>query len=67
MHQSFDVLQETVNLANVRNSSIYHPLMYTAFGLQKNQGFFSEPFLHTRPLNAWLCLPIFDVYSRKAV
>ena len=55
--QSFNVLQEKLNLADVRNNSIYQPLVCMAL----------KPFLHTRPLNFWLCSPIFDVYSRNAV
>ena len=36
--QPFNVLQDKLNLANVRNNSIYQPLMYTACGLQKSEG-----------------------------
>ena len=64
--RSFSLLREKLNLANVKNNSIYQPLMYTAFGLQK-PGVLFKSFLHSRPLNLWLCLPIFDAYSRKAV
>ena len=64
--QSLNVLEEKLNLANVRNNSIYQPLMYVPFGLQKTRVLF-KPFLHTRPLNVSLCLPIFDVYNKKAV
>ena len=63
--QSFSVLQEKLNLANVRNNLIYRPVMCIAFWVTKNQGI--KSFLHTRPLNFWLCSPIFDVCSRKAV
>ena len=35
--QSFNVLQEKQNLANVRNNSIYQPLMYIAIGLQNTK------------------------------
>ena len=67
--QSFNVLQEKLNLANVRNISIYQPLMYIAFGLQKKPRVLCKLFLYTRPwpLNFWLSLPVFDVYSQKAV
>ena len=44
--QVFSVLQEKLNLANVRNNSIYQPLMYTAFGLQKTKGSLSAGFAH---------------------
>ena len=37
--QSFNVLQEKLNLANARNNSIYQPLMCIAFGPQKTQDF----------------------------
>ena len=33
--QSFNVLQEKLNLANVRNNSMYHPFIYVAFELDK--------------------------------
>ena len=36
--QSFNMLQEKLDLANVKNNSIYQPLMCTAFGLQKTKG-----------------------------
>ena len=64
--QSFSVLQEKLNLANVRNNSIFQPLMFR-FWAAKDQGFLCKPFLDTRPLNFWLCSPTFDVCSRKAV
>ena len=31
---SFNVLQDKLNLANIKNNSIYQPLIYTAGGLQ---------------------------------
>ena len=37
--QPFNVLQEKLTLANVRNTSIYQALMCVGFGLQKKQGF----------------------------
>ena len=40
--------------------------MCIAFGLQKTKGFVKS-FLYKRPLNFWLCLPIFDVYRPIAV
>ena len=40
--------------------------MSEAFWLQETKGSV-KLFLHTRPMNFWLCLPIFDVYGRKAV
>ena len=40
--------------------------MYVAFGLEKTKGSL-KPFLHTRPWNFWLCLPIFNVYSRRSL
>ena len=64
--QSFNMLQKKLNLADVRNSSIYQPLMYIAFGLQKPR-VLCELFLHTRSLNFWLFSYIFYVYGRKVV
>ena len=61
-----NVLQENLNLANVKNNLIYQPLMYTGFGLQKASILFKS-FLHTRPLNFKLCLHIFYCYSEKQV
>ena len=37
--QSFNVLKEKLNLANVGSDSIYQPLMCIAFELQKTKGF----------------------------
>ena len=35
---SFNALWEKLNLANVKNSLIYRPLVYSAFRLQKTKG-----------------------------
>ena len=48
--QPFNMLQEKLNLAEVRNNSMYQPLMCTPFGLQKPRVLF-EPFLHSRRSN----------------
>ena len=63
----FTVLQEKQNLTNVRNNLIFQPLKLCAQFLNfKTPGAHREPFLHTRLLNFWLCLHIFQVYIRKA-
>ena len=46
MQQLFNVLQEKLNLANVRDDMTYGPLMYTAFGLQKAKGSIEAIFAH---------------------
>ena len=46
MGQSFNVLKEKLNLANVRNNSIYQPLMYIAFELQKTKVSLEAVFAH---------------------
>ena len=55
-----------INLATVKNNSMYQSVMYIAYGLQKTRVLY-KPFWHTRPLNFRFCLHIFYVYGRKAV
>ena len=62
--QPFDVLQETLNLANLRTNSIYQSLMsyVYSFWAGKKPRIVVKPFLCTRPLNFWLCWPVINVY-----
>ena len=56
--QSFNVLQEKLNLANVRKNSIYQPFMYIAYG-PKNQESFSgcNQFEKLRTDSLLICRP----------
>ena len=53
---SFNVLQEKLNLANMKDNLIYQPLMYTAFWLQNSKGSFQAVFAQQ---TIELCLHIF--------
>ena len=67
---SFIVLQENLNLANVKNNlrgNLLSASYVHSFWAAKKPRALLKPFLHTRPLNFWLCLHIFEVYGEKSV